>query len=579
MKLRLAQSFEEADDWEHATNLYEELYKSEPSNYIYMDGLRRSYTQLKEYDKAINIIRRWLTTHPREINLLSTLGGIYFDSGDETAADSIWRVALQMDPNNVQSYRIVANEMMQHRLFERCIQTYLAGRNSGKSEILFADELGTIYGALQQYTHATQEYLRLIKKSPDQLPLVQSRLLTLSTRPEALRAVTAAVRSEVESARDNIALHRLYGLLLMQGEQYESALEEYREIDRLSNAHGNELFNFAQQLNQEHASKTAMKAFQDIIDLGNNTALLFQAQFGYARALEDVHSKDDSASSPSKTNLQDAIRLYESIVETQGHPDLSAQSLYRIGNIKFDSFFDLDGALNAFQKIKKIPNAANLQYDATLKCGDVQLARNDVGEAQKEFDAVATLPSVSYQDQAKFKLAELFYFEAHFDTALTLLKRFQTNLNTDLSNDALQLQYFIEENRTTALPALTEFAKADLLRRQRKYSESLNLFRTIIQEYPSAMLVDDAQMNIGELYIKLGQPTQAITAFQFVADSIQLSILKDKAQFRIAEISETILHNPPQAIEAYQKLLEQFPNSLYAEEARKRVRLLRGDSL
>ena len=115
--------------------------------------------------------------------------------------------------------------------------------------------------------------------------------------------------------------------------------------------------------------------------------------------------------------------------------------------------------------------------------------------------------------------------------------------------------------------------------RQRKYSESLAQFQDIVKQYSTALLVDDAMMKIGELYILLKRPIEAITAFHFVEDSIQLSILKDRAQFRIAEIYQTVLNNNAQAIEAYEKLLAQFPNSLYAEESRKRIRLLRGDNL
>jgi outer membrane protein assembly factor BamD (BamD/ComL family) len=91
--------------------------------------------------------------------------------------------------------------------------------------------------------------------------------------------------------------------------------------------------------------------------------------------------------------------------------------------------------------------------------------------------------------------------------------------------------------------------------------------------------VDDAMMKIGELYLLLKRPNEAITAFYFIADSIQLSILKDRAQFRIAEICQTVLNNKMRAINGYEKLLSQFPNSLYAEESRKRIRMLRGDNL
>lgn len=579
MKLRLAQNFEEADEWERAVTLYEELYKSEPTNFIFLDGLRQSYTQLKEYDKAIGIIRRWFITHPRDINLMTTLGGLYYDSGNDTAADSVWKVVLSIDPNNIQSYRIVANEMMQHRLYEQCIRTYLGGRTMSKSEVLFADELGTLYAALQQYTSATQEYLRLVKKNPDQLSFVQSRLSAIILKPEALRAASEIVKEEVKISSDNIALHRLYVWVLMEERRYDSALEQYRIIDRLANANGSELFNFAQQLNQEHASAAASKAFKEIIDRFDKSGLLPYARFGYARALEELSDKADTLASESQPSYRDAIQIYESIAAAQDHPDLAVQSLFRIGVIKFEKLFDLDGALSAFNKIKEFPNTMNILYDAAIKNGEVQIARNDLVGARKEFERTAELPLVIYQDQAVFKLAELNYFEAQFDTSLSLLKRFNTNLNTDLTNDALQLQYFIQENKTSSLPALIEFAKADLQMRQRKYPESLSHFRDIVKQYPTTLLLDDAMMKIGELHLKLKQTNEAIAAFRFIADSIQLSILKDKAQFRIAEVSENVLHNKAQAITAYEKLLERFPNSLYAEQARKRIRLLRGDAL
>jgi tetratricopeptide (TPR) repeat protein len=578
-KLRLATSFEEADEWERAVTLYEELYKSDPMNYTFLNSLQRSYTHLKEYEKAISLIRRWFIIHPRDLNLLTTLGGLYYDSGNEAAADSVWKSALSIDSHNVQSYRIVANEMMQHRLYEQCIKTYLDGRSISNTDVLFADELGALYAALQQYSSAAQEYLRLIKKRPEQLSFVQSRLSAVILKPEALRAVSEAVNAEVKASPETLALHRLYVWLLMEERRYDTALEHYRIIDRLSHANGNELYAFAQRLNQEHIPAAAAQTYEEILNSYDNNSLLPFARLGYARALEDMSAQADSLAPETQPSIQKALQMYESIAMAPGYSDLSAQALFRIGVIKFEHFFDLDDALMAFSKIKELPYHGNVAYDAALKIGEVYTARNDLASARKEFEKIAQLPLTLYQDQAIFRIAELYYFEAQFDTSLSLLKRFTINLNTDLSNDALQLQYFIQENKTSSLPALGQYTKADLFMRQRKYSESLNLFRNIIKQYPDAQLIDDALMKIGALYIHLKKPDEAIAAFQCITDSIHMSILKDKAQFRIAEISEYDLHNKVRALESYEKLLERFPNSLYAEQARKRVRILRGDAL
>ena len=93
------------------------------------------------------------------------------------------------------------------------------------------------------------------------------------------------------------------------------------------------------------------------------------------------------------------------------------------------------------------------------------------------------------------------------------------------------------------------------------------------------MLIDDATMKIGEIYVSLNQPQEAIKTLYIITDSMKISILKDKAQFRIGEIFQNILKDRQQAILTYEELLRKYPNSLYAGEARKRIRALRGENL
>ena len=185
----------------------------------------------------------------------------------------------------------------------------------------------------------------------------------------------------------------------------------------------------------------------------------------------------------------------------------------------------------------------------------------------------------AYHDLAVLRLAELDYFEQQFDSSSAKLNRIAVNVNADVANDALQLSYFIDENKQSAPAALKDFSQAHLLMRQRKYSESLAGFQSVVKTYPSAYLVDDALLNIGELNVLLKRYADAAAAFHTIADSMQTSILKDRAQFRLAEMFERTTHEGPKAIDAYEQLLVKFPNSMFAEETRKRIRLLRGDAL
>jgi tetratricopeptide (TPR) repeat protein len=588
-KLRLAQRFEQAGEWERAVVLYEELYGSEPANYVYLDGLQRSYTQVKEYGKAVKIIRAYLRVRPNDVNLMTTLGGLYYDSGDEQRADSIWKAVIDVNPQNAHLYRLVAGEMMEHRLYDECIRTYTAARSISKNKALFADELGNLYTALQQYASAAREYAQLVQTSPDQLLLAQSRMSVFTSKPDGLKAAAEVVHTEVEEAPDNIALHRLYAWILLEDRGYDLALDQYREIDKRTNADGKELFDFAQRLSREHEYRTAAEAFKEIVDQGKNPSLLPYARFGYARAIEELSEKSDTTDgvfdsrdqSPKPalaSSYQKAVQLYEAIVAASPGSDLAMQSLFRIGMIRYEKLFDLDAALDALNRIQNIPQATQVFYDAVNAVGLIQEAQNDLPAARNTFEKLSLGPLKSYRDQATFRLAELDYFEAHFDSSLAELKRFDANPATDLANDALELQYFIQENNSTAPDALAEFAEAELLIRQRKYSESLTRFQDILRRFPAAMLVDDGYLKIGDLHLRMKQPNEALTAFRYVADSMQTSILQDRAEYLIGEVYWKFLGDKPAAIAAYEKLLAQHPRSLYAEDARKRIRTLRGDN-
>jgi len=132
------------------------------------------------------------------------------------------------------------------------------------------------------------------KKSDTQLPFVQSRLSTFVHKPEALRAVTEVIRSEMESSPDRIVLRRLFAWILMENRQVESALEQYRTIDRLANANDHEIYSFAERLILERAYKTAADAFKEIIDRNKNPLLVPAARFRYARALEMFDDQADT---------------------------------------------------------------------------------------------------------------------------------------------------------------------------------------------------------------------------------------------------------------------------------------------
>jgi tetratricopeptide (TPR) repeat protein len=590
MKLRLAQSFEQNGDWERATAQYEALFLGNPQNIVYFEGLRQGYTQLKQYDKAIDLIQYWISKQQRNPSLLSELGGVYHLKGDESKADSLWRLVIKTDTKNPSLYRIVASKFMEFRLYDRAIQLFLEARTSTGNNEQFVDDLAMLYTAFQQYDEATREYISLLIARPDQLSSIQSRMSMMVTRPEALTAARRVVEAEMASRKESVPLLRLAAWLSMEAKEYDAALGQYRKIDRLANAGGTELFTFGQEATQEHAYSAAGKAFQEIIEQYPRSAKLPYARFGYARAREEVAAASDSSISsggnalptwPVSETLQGyngVIQLYEAIIADDAGSEFAIQSYFRLGVVKQERLFDFDGALAAYEKIRSLQPNHPLASEASLRIGQVWTAKNDLPAARQEYGTHLGNRNPEMRNHAIVALAELDYYEASFDSAAAKLQVFMSSTSNDLANDALHFLYFIQENKSDNTDALVVFARGDLLMRQRKYSEALAQFEDCIRRFPDALVLDDATMNMAELKLLLGRTAEGLELFRAVA-LMPLSILRDRAQLRIGEVYEMILKNKEKAIEAYEQLLTKFPHSLHLEKVRLRIRMLRGDVL
>jgi TolA-binding protein len=375
----------------------------------------------------------------------------------------------------------------------------------------------------------------------------------------------------------------------MEGNDYSSALEQYRIIDRNSNARGIELFNFGQRALEEKEFGSAVKAFQEVLAIPPPKELQPAVRLGLARATEELSLSVDSTLSnvsrelwpvsEARPTAGSALGLFEAIARDYPRTPVAAQAYFRIGVIKRDRLFDLDGSLAAFAAIPSIVPDTPLALESSLAAAGVLIARNDLAAARSRYEALLGVRDPLQRDRVLFHQAELDYFTASFDSALVVLKRLSQQSSTDLANNALELQYFIEENIGVGTPGLTMFAVSDLLMRQRKYPEALNGFRDVVSRFPSAPLADDAIVRIGELQLLLGKPLEAIETFRSMVRDMSGSILRDRALMRIGEVYEQRLGDRVQALEAYEELLKLFPLSLHAEEARRRMRKLRGDAI
>lgn len=602
-KLRLAQAFERSGEFDHAQQMYQELLATDSLNYVYFDGLRRAYTMQKNYAAAIRLSLQRLQHFHNDPNVMAELGSLYYSNGEETQADSMWNAVIALAPKNTGMYRLVASIQSQDRLFDKTIATYLRARKELNDPSLFVNELASLYTMMMNYADATREYLKLLEQNDSQLGYIESRMSLYTSKEAGLSEAVRITEANAAKNKNNIGVQRLLMWLYMEGKRYDDAFEVAQRLEGMISSGGTELFAFAERIFHEKAYAVAAKAYQAAIDQHNALPYVPQAKFGYARCIEElsaqmehgitgdsgstVQSANEKMQSPSAFPLESqptyegAAALYVKLAAEYPRTDIAAQSLFRVGYIRYHSFFDLDGALRVFDSVLAfIPGnsmAANIQ---TTK-GDIYIAKGNLDQAQKIFSSVMSVQNATaaQKTQAQYRLAEIQYFKGDFNAALAQLKPLTANLGTDESNNALSLQYFIGENQNAYSDALRLYANAEFLVRQKKLNEALAKLDEIIESYSAAPLADDALVKKAEILTTLSKEDSALTAYQKLLADYPNSILRDKVQFKIAELYQNVFHNNEKAIKAYEQILASYPQSLYVNEARKRIRMLRGDTL
>lgn len=597
IKFKLAQSYERGGDYDSAVKLYEEIFAVDSTNAVFFESLRRLYLQLKRYDDARSLLERRLSSNPNDVGVLSQLGTVYLRAANEKAAIEMWDRAINVNPRSESNYRVVAGAMIESRMFERAIDVYKRGRKSTGDSLAFTADLASLYSAVLNYADATREFLRLVLDNPTQLGFIQSRIASFTGRPEGLDAATKVVEGALSSDANNVSLAQLLSWLYMEGKRFDDAYAVYKRLDTQTRAEGREMYNFAERALKEKAYRAASKAYQDVISTHPRFDRLQLARFGYARALEELSAEgdtlrlfgqqspfepDETPATESEPRFKGAIAAYRQIVQQYPGTEIAAKSLLRIAAVQFERFFNLDEGRSALESIEKEYAAfIPLVIEAKLRLGDLYFAMGDLRKSESAFQSIAGFRVVGreQQERAAMKLAELEYFDGRMKEALVKLAELTKNAASDVTNNALELSVFIQSNIETGETPLREFAKADRLKRQRKLAEALTAFRAIMEKFPEAELKGDILMNIGDVYAQMGKFAEAVAMYDSIISSMPDHLALDKALMKKGQIQQRGLNDAASAIAAYEELLTRFPNSIYATEARKHIRELRGDNL
>ena len=141
----------------------------------------------------------------------------------------------------------------------------------------------------------------------------------------------------------------------------------------------------------------------------------------------------------------------------------------------------------------------------------------------------------------------------------------------------MELSLLISDNMEddSTYGMLSLFADADLLLYRNMLDSAWEGYEAVTRQVLSHPLFDEVLMRKAQIRMKQARYAEADSLLQRLVDFYPSDITADDALFAMAELNEQKLHNEVKARECYERLLLDYPSSLYVDQARKRYNALK----
>ena len=285
--------------------------------------------------------------------------------------------------------------------------------------------------------------------------------------------------------------------------------------------------------------------YRDAISLmdsvGSNTALVtrLQARIYYGRATELI----------GDGQLTTANDLLDKALKAKNNSDLLPQINFWKGEVAY-RLHKLDDAIPYFYEYLKMPvedgevSTLSARYDL----GYCYLKKENYRQAQGFFEQVVRNPKINaspLEQDAYIRTADCYYMDRDFKTALAIY------------NKVLDYSWPSSDYAT--------FQKA-MVSGVNNSSDKISLLNGLIRKYPSSPLIADANMEIANTYLSNEQFRESLPYLKNVLSISGNDALKPRAYLR-SGIANYNLNNNAEAINQYNQLIKQYPNSPEAQEA------------
>ena len=569
---QLALQYFDDGEFEKALTIFEENLQKQPSNYFFFQKVIECRQQLKQYDKAEEVILKRKEKYNQPI-LLVELGYNYQLQKNEIEAKKQYNLALlEVEKQANHAYQ-VANFFEKKVLLDWAIKTYETAQQANPN-LNFDYQTALLQGQLGNLDLMLEKLLDYGYKNQENTALVQnqlSRYLLDDTEGTFADAIKKSLLLKTQKSQD-VYWNQSLSWLFVQQKEYGKAFVQEKAVYKRNPESFYNIVTLARLAIEEKQNEDATTILTFVLENTQDLELQMQAHhFLISMEIESALHKEYVA---IDLKLQDLLKKY----------GISPYSLdLQLLTAHFEAFYLNQPELGKqlLQNALKLPLNLRDQSKVKMELADIMVYDEKFNQAILYYAQVEdNLKNDVLAHEASMKLANANFYKKDFDWTLQQVKNLKQSSSLLIANDAVELFLLIQDNSVedSLRVALQAYAKADLQLYQKKNEEALQSFLTILEKHKGESIEDETLLKIADIYYQKKDYLKALSYYQNILDNHKEGIYIDEALFFSAEIYRKYLLDNEKAKALYEKIVLEHPDSLYYTESRKQYRTLRGDT-
>lgn len=563
--------FERMRVYDQAIIQFEKLFKANPKNSAYYQGLKRNLLRLEKYELFLQTVKYKLAVQD-DVMGNADLGFAFYKLGRQDDAKRQWDLAIKKYAGNASIYIHVANILLREGLVDQAVKIYMLGRKNNKDETLFAVELANIYANRDQRAQATKEFLTYYTRNKRQILWVEGQILSYINSEDSLAVLDEIQKFVKKQKAPDIPLLLLYANSLKSLNKSDEAIEVVLQIEKTTTGRGRKdraghYFNqFAAEAYRQEKYEIALKAY----------AILLQ------RWPESPYANDATLKTAyiqkNKQNYRQALSILDGYIKTNKN---KFEAEFLKGKILAENLREPKEAVAVLTPLFNTSRARDYQRITAYALGDCYMQMAMLDEAERWYIQALqkTEPhNVGQQNVVYFRLAEVKFMNRQFTRTLNTLGKIKARRtpkvgSEDLHNDALEFSFLIEDNLPDSAGALASYAAFKKEIAQYNSENAADTLKSLLAHFPRAALAPIALINLANLYKAEGKMKESEETLRQFLTAYADSRYTDEVLFELADhVAST--GKKEEALSYLNEILVSHPYSTYLEETRQKIRAL-----